>query len=423
MLAHQDAAERKRKEREDADRRARDAELRRASEFRAQSPPASTRPVETWFMLQERLETEREQRTAARSAAQLTNAHLPPRMHDHALKEAKRGAMAAAGVAPEDIDDALNPTGALLKARAPQHAGAPGALEDRAAAARGEFPQRPKAREPEEVRRELEERVGDEAEALSLSLQVRRELEERHATWERRMTAAKQRSRATKTTTPHDPLEARRATQEAKARVRASQRALKERREADEAAADKAARREAAARGARVPENPRMTYSAYLKALKIRETLERERKAAAKDGKSDEKRRESARRAGAKVKAATVDFDAERERAADERKASRQEFVESFRSGAKMRENQAKIRQAASRQPSLIERLSHESARERAKAAALKRVAHAVYGADGGARGEGDDWRKAAVDAEIFDEAERAQLGIALDDDDDYGLE
>ena len=38
--------------------------------------------------LQERLETEREQRTAARSAAQLTNAHLPPRMHDHALKEA-----------------------------------------------------------------------------------------------------------------------------------------------------------------------------------------------------------------------------------------------------------------------------------------------------------------------------------------------
>ena len=402
MLAHQDAAERKRKEREDADGRARDAELRRASEFRAQSPPASTRPVETWFMLQERLETEREQRTAARSAAQLTNAHLPPRMHDHALKEAKRGAMAAAGVAPEDIDDALNPTGALLKARAPQHAGAPGALEDRAAAARGEFPQRPKAREPEEVRRELEER---------------------HATWERRMTAAKQRSRATKTTTPHDPLEARRATQEAKARVRASQRALKERREADEAAADKAARREAAARGARVPENPRMTYSAYLKALKIRETLERERKAAAKDGKSDEKRRESARRAGAKVKAATVDFDAERERAADERKASRQEFVESFRSGAKMRENQAKIRQAASRQPSLIERLSHESARERAKAAALKRVAHAVYGADGGARGEGDDWRKAAVDAEIFDEAERAQLGIALDDDDDYGLE
>ena len=169
MLAHQDAAERKRKEREDADRRARDAELRRASEFRAQSPPASTRPVETWFMLQERLETEREQRTAARSAAQLTNAHLPPRMHDHALKEAKRGAMAAAGVAPEDIDDALNPTGALLKARAPQHAGAPGALEDRAAAACGEFPQRPKAREPEEVRRELEERVGDEAEALSLS--------------------------------------------------------------------------------------------------------------------------------------------------------------------------------------------------------------------------------------------------------------
>merc|ERR550514_2185662 len=106
-----------------------------------------------------------------------------------------------------------------------------------------------------------------------------------------------------------------------------------------------------APRGGRAPETPRMTYSAYLKALKIRETLERERKAAAKDGKSDEKRRESARRAGAKVKAATVDFDAERERAADERKASRQEFVESFRSGAKMRENQAKIRQAASRQP------------------------------------------------------------------------
>ena len=46
--------------------------------------------------------------------------------------------------------------------------------------------------------------------------------------------------------------------------------------------------------------------------------LERERKAAAKDGKSDEKRRESARRAGAKVRAATVDFDAERERAAEE---------------------------------------------------------------------------------------------------------
>ena len=237
------------------------------------------------------------------------------------------------------------------------------------------------------------------------------------------MTAAKQRSRATKTTTPHDPLEARRATQEAKARVRSSQRALKERREADEAAADKAARREAAARGARVPENPRMTYSAYLKALRVREKLEREREAAAKDERSDEKRRQSAKRAGAKVRSALVDFDAERERAADERKAARHEFVEAFRSGAKMRENAAKIRQAASRQPTLIERLSHESARERAKAAALKRVAHAVYGEAGA---EGDGWRKAAVDAEIFDEAERAQLGIALDvdgDDDEYGLE
>ena len=123
------------------------------------------------------------------------------------------------------------------------------------------------------------------------------------------------------------------------------------------------------------------------------------------------------------MRSALVDFDAERERAADERKAARHEFVEAFRSGAKMRENAAKIRQAASRQPTLIERLSHESARERAKAAALKRVAHAVYGEAGA---EGDGWRKAAVDAEIFDEAERAQLGIALDvdgDDDEYGLE
>ena len=112
-------------------------------------------------MLQERLETEREQRTAARSAASLTAASLPPRMADHELRQAKRNAMAAAGVAPEDIDDALNPTGALLRARAPQQASAPGAQEDRAAASRGDFPQRPRARDPEEVRSSRVRRIAE----------------------------------------------------------------------------------------------------------------------------------------------------------------------------------------------------------------------------------------------------------------------
>ena len=47
---------------------------------------------------------------------------------------------------------------------------------------------------------------------------------------------------------------------------------------------------------ARVPENPRMTYSAYLKALRVREKLERERKktqqeAAAKARAADRNRR------------------------------------------------------------------------------------------------------------------------------------
>ena len=83
------------------------------------------------------------------------------------------------------------------------------------------------------------------------------------------MTAAKQRSRASKTTTPHDPLEARRATQEAKSQVRHAKRAMREKKEADEVEAERKARRDAAAHGARVPENPRMTYSAYLKALKV----------------------------------------------------------------------------------------------------------------------------------------------------------
>merc|ERR1719453_2619355 len=136
----------------------------------------------------------------------------------------------------------------------------------------------------------------------------------------------------------------------------------------------------------------------------VREKLETEREASVKEAKADAQRRANAKRAGTQVRGALVDFDDERDRQADERKQSRAEFVESFAGTSKLKENVAKYAQAAAKQPSLIERLAHESARERAKAQALKRVAKAVY--SGGAD---DDWRATAVDAEIFDESERAQ--------------
>ena len=127
--------------------------------------------------------------------AALAAASLPPRMAKHEIEQAKRQAMIAAGVAPEDVEDALNPTGALLRTRAPQDAQAgaarhrrrrgtaarrvtvtyfrvvveglpllmgghvisrqaPGAAEDRAAAARGEYPRRTVTLEPDQVDRD-----------------------------------------------------------------------------------------------------------------------------------------------------------------------------------------------------------------------------------------------------------------------------
>lgn len=90
---------------------------------------------------------------------------------------------------------------------------------------------------------------------------------------------------------------------QAKAQVRRANKALREQKSAAATAASEARHKAAVARGARVPENPRMTYAAYLKALQVRERLVRERADADKAARADARREVAAKRAGQRVRA------------------------------------------------------------------------------------------------------------------------
>ena len=85
---------------------------------------------------------------------------------------------------------------------------------------------------------------------------------------------------------------------QAKAQVRRANKALREQKSAAATAASEARHKAAVARGARVPENPRMTYAAYLKALQVRERAD-----ADKAARADARREVAAKRAGQRVRA------------------------------------------------------------------------------------------------------------------------
>ena len=85
----------------------------------------------------------------------------------------------------------------------------------------------------------------------------------------------------------------------------------------------------------------------------------------------------------------------------------------------KLKENKAKNKAAADAAPSLMTRLKMDTAKDKARASALRRIAKAVYGTADPA-----ELRNVAADEDIFDDDDRAFLELAAGDDDfddDYG--
>ena len=79
----------------------------------------------------------------------------------------------------------------------------------------------------------------------------------------------------------------------------------------------------------------------------------------------------------------------------------------------KLRENKRKLKAARDAAPSLMGRLKIESAKDKARAAALRKVAEAVYGTSKA------DWQAVAADVDIFDAEDKAFLDIADDEFDE----
>ena len=82
-----------------------------------------------------------------------------------------------------------------------------------------------------------------------------------------------------------------------------------------------------------------------------------------------------------------------------------------------LRKNKARLDKAREKAPSLVARLSLESARDKARAQALRKVAKAVYGTDKA------DWARVPDAEAIFDAEDRAFLEIGAEADDDFEFE
>ena len=79
----------------------------------------------------------------------------------------------------------------------------------------------------------------------------------------------------------------------------------------------------------------------------------------------------------------------------------------------KLKENKKKLKDAADKAPSLMTRLKIDSAKDKARVEALKRVSQAVYGTTKA------DWRTVIADSDIFDADDKRFLDLDDYDEDD----
>ena len=79
----------------------------------------------------------------------------------------------------------------------------------------------------------------------------------------------------------------------------------------------------------------------------------------------------------------------------------------------KLKENKRRLKDAAAKAPSLMTRLKIDSAKDKARVEALKRVSQAVYGTTKA------DWSAVIADSDIFDADDKRFLDIDDYDDGD----
>jgi len=242
--------------------------------------------------------------------------------------------------------------------------------------------------------------------------EVTKHLDRAHDRWRRALERSKRGGRAG--TVPRDPLEARRAAAAARSAARrerrdaeAAEAEAKERRDADRA-------RRAATRGAakaHALETTRQTYSSYLKAQAVRERQRAAREAEARD-EAEAQARADRLRAATKRLAEDMkrDLDAPREPKEDPADVARRAQKDFKR---KLKENKRRLKDAAAKAPSLMTRLKIDSAKDKARVEALKRVSQAVYGTTKA------DWSAVIADSDIFDADDKRFLDIDDYDDGD----
>ena len=246
--------------------------------------------------------------------------------------------------------------------------------------------------------------------------EITQRLDREHARWRKTLERCKRVGRSG--TIPIDPLAKRREahaerkakTREAKAR---RERALHEdTRTQDALTREKRVKRLARATANRL-ETSRQTYSSYLKAQAIREKqqVQRDREKKEQDAQflRDEKLRLASKRLMKDLRGI------ERREIVDPAEAARSSRRDFRR---QLRKNKQRLDKARDAAPSLVARLSLESARDKARAHALRKVARAVYGTDKA------DWSRVPDAEAIFDAEDRAFLEIGAElGDDDYDFE
>ena len=240
-------------------------------------------------------------------------------------------------------------------------------------------------------------------------------LDREHARWRKTLERCKKVGRSG--TIPVDPLAKRREAHEERRRKHAEEKARRERAAAEDMEAqetllrEKRVRRLARATANRL-ETTRQTYSSYLKAQAIREKQQaqrdREKKERDEQFARDEKLRLAAKRLAKDLK---ITQGREAMDPAEAARSARRDFRR------QLRKNKARLDKAREKAPSLVARLSLESARDKARAQALRKVAKAVYGTDKA------DWSRVPDAEAIFDAEDRAFLEIGAEADDDFEFE
>ena len=240
-------------------------------------------------------------------------------------------------------------------------------------------------------------------------------LDREHARWRKTLERCKQVGRSG--TIPVDPLAKRREAHEERKRKQLEAKARRERAAAEDMEAqetllrEKRVRRLARATANRL-ETTRQTYSSYLKAQAIREKQQaqrdREKKERDEQFARDEKLRQAAKRL---AKDLNITQGREAMVPAEAARSARRDFRR------QLRKNKARLDKAREKAPSLVARLSLESARDKARAQALRKVAKAVYGTDKA------DWSRVPDAEAIFDAEDRAFLEIGAEADDDFEFE